>query len=57
MWLIISCSNGWVRVLGARDPAFLDVRYLIAGAMVNCELTARPAYREMIDTLDWGAIL
>ncbi|MCJ2129201.1 hypothetical protein [Methylobacterium sp. E-045] len=57
MCVLISCSNGWLRFFGVRDGDYQIAMYLIGMASVTAEQTARPAYREMIDTLDWGAIL
>ncbi len=52
---LIQTSGGWRRLVRTRDP--FEAMYAIGSAEIVAETTARPAFREMIDTLRWGDLL
>ena len=57
--------KGWYRIAGLGSVRWiygthadgLAAMRFVGVALMNAEQTTRPAFREMIDTLDWDAIL
>lgn len=51
----IATSGGWLRFV-VSENVHADM-WRIGCAEITAATTARPAYREMIDTMRWGEIL
>lgn len=52
----IAGSGGLLRIVTCLPEEILRVMHRIGIASYTAESTARPAYREMIDTIRWGDI-
>lgn len=53
-WVKVASSQGGEWLVESRDE--FDAMFALGNAELTCDETARPAFREMIDTLDWRAM-
>lgn len=53
----IAGSGGLLRIVVCRPEEIMRIMHRIGIASYTAESTARPAYREMIDTLRWKDML